>query len=204
MNLKSIILGLALVTATSTAALADHNTAPVASASASIKIGGSVTWGTDAKPVVIRDHRYPEYRDTSSNWNRRPRYEQPRIEISAPRVNAYGSTYMGGMQSARWGSSGKTSLPTRIENEREDFLFTGNTQRFSTLTLQAVAGSTSVAQVTIQFADHSTQVVRLDRALDSRNPVATIDLTGYRGRALSRVMVYGKSGYGAAYQLTVQ
>lgn len=201
MNLKPIILGLALVTATSSVALADHDTAPTASASASIKVGGSWSWGSD-QPVV-RDHRdYRVYRQTP-NWHR-PRYEEPRIAISAPRVNAYGSTYMGGMQSARWGSSAKTSLPTRIENEREDFLFTGNTQRFSALTLQAVAGSTSVAQVTIQFADHSTQVVRLDRALDARNPVVTIDLTGYRARALSRVMVYGKSGYGAAYQLTVQ
>ena len=112
MNLKSIILGLALVTATSSAALADHNTAPTASASASIKIGGSWNWGSD-QPVV-RDHRV--YRGTP-NWNR-PRYEEPRIAISAPRVNAYGSTYMGGMESARWGSSAKTSLPTRIENER--------------------------------------------------------------------------------------
>lgn len=200
MNLKSILVSFALVAATSTAALARPATF-VVEADASFTVG---------EPLV-RDHRDNGIRVRGESWirdHRRPgRWYTPRPEprpifldnTKMIRSNGYvWSEYTGPIYAAGY-SRGFSALTdaTQIGQTKQDFWLKGT--QANQIQLRAVAGSTFVTQVAIEFGPGSrTQVIQINR--DLRDGAITIDLEGHT-RSVSRVGVYGTSGQRSAYQL---
>jgi hypothetical protein len=201
MNLKALITSLVL--GSSSLAMA----APTATFSA----GASVSFGypSPSPAVIVRDHREPcSTHETTVPVNYRPVTIEP-IVYNNPqntRINATGSEYVGSMpfQTMRWFRAPEwvpVTEPTRIDNGRE-FFNLRNAGAFSRIQLFKNRGATFVKQVTIEtFNPYSgrieTQVVRIDRELTSS---FTIDLAGGR-RQINRVIVYGATAQGSAYQI---
>ena len=206
MNIKSILASLALVTATSTVAMADvrdHRTEYQPQPEVIVRDHRTETVVKPVvKPVVIQQpvvhYQYrinDRFRD--HDWNR---YEpaQPKLFISNPTINSYGGNYVG---SLAWSNGQFISQPTRIDNHREDFAI-GGTSRFNTVELVGAAGSSNVTQVTVEFADHSAQYIKLGQTLRAGQTI-TLDLQGHN-RMIQRVFVYGSTNSGAAYQLILK
>ena len=145
-------------------------------------------------PVVIRDHRPVAIEPIL--------YNNPHNT----RVIPTGSVYVGSMpfQTMRWFRAPEwvpVTEPTRIDNGRE-FFNLHRTGAFSKIQLFKNRGSSFIKQVTIETLNPftgriDTQVVKIDRELTSS---FTIDLVGGR-RQINRVIVYGATAQGSAYQI---
>jgi hypothetical protein len=72
---------------------------------------------------------------------------------------------------------------------------------FTTLELKNLSGKNDIKQMTIDFADGRSQVVRLDKTLDGRDPVLTVDLAGTHGRQIQRIVIAGQSTHAGSYEL---
>jgi len=209
MNLKALITSLVL--GSSSLAMA----APTATFSA----GASVSFGypSPSPAVIVRDHRMPTVRPAASDpcntnatvpVNYRPVTIEPIVynNPSNTRINATGSEYVGTMpfQTMRWFRAPEwvpVTEPTRIDNGREFFNLRA-AGSFSRIQLFKNRGATFVKQVTIETLNPytgriDTQVVKIDRELTSS---FTIDLAGGR-RQINRVIVYGSTAQGSAYQI---
>jgi hypothetical protein len=93
--------------------------------------------------------------------------------------------------------------PTRIvgSGHREIFHVGAYRGEFRALRLVALgSGSTNINNIKIEFADGTKQTLLVKQKLDRTNPTIAIDLAG-KYRSISRILVYGLSGDGAAYKL---
>lgn len=222
MNIKSIVTTLSVLSATSTAALAD--------ASFSVHAQGSVVIGTDNNDgPVVRDHRYqqpapapvvvvkparPHIRnDQDRIWVngdagigfRKPYprpVPQPELQIIMPRIDTrpntnvsyYEGSYFQTAQRPGWVA---LTQATRIETIRENFNL-ANSGLIDQLRLDSVRGSTSISMLRIVFADGTSQEITVNKTIDASTPSITMDLKG-RARQVSYINVYGKSSSGAAF-----
>ncbi|HEU0033284.1 MAG TPA: hypothetical protein VFQ53_21775 [Kofleriaceae bacterium] len=191
--------------------MADHTTP-----SATFSAEASWSLGYGDRPVV-RDHREPVVVQPAPIYTQpaRPIYSEPFYSPNNTRVTASGSTYIGAffqrpMTVARrpWFRAeplGWFNLTeaTRIDNEREFFNLRERSGGFHKLALKAVAGRTDIRQVAIEYRVNGrieTQKVQIHSHLDQHIPQLTINLAG-DSRDIQRIVVYGDSGRGAAYQL---
>ncbi len=120
----------------------------------------------------------------------------------APDASAYYGTYpiLDTSSTPGYRTWGAITEPTRIDRGRQFISDLPDLGRFDMLRLKNVAGTSHVTQVYIQFQNDQEQVVKLDTCLERGNPTIDIDLTG-SARQIKRVIVYGSSDRGAAYQL---
>ena len=177
MNLKALITSLVL-------------------GSSSLAMAQPVSFGfpSPSPTTIVRDHR--------------PVVIEP-IVYNNPhntRIFPSGSLYVGSMpfQTMRWFRAPEwvpVTEPTRIDNGREFFNLRG-AGSFSKIQLFKNRGATFVKRVTIETLDPYTgriehQVVQIDRELTSS---ITIDLAAGRSQ-ISRVIVYGSTAQGSAYQI---
>ncbi|MBA3542421.1 MAG: hypothetical protein H0T79_22585 [Deltaproteobacteria bacterium] len=215
MNIKSIITTLAIVTATSTAAIAK----PVR---VDFEAQATVSYGTPTAPVVrdhrydgpvVREHRYDYNRYNDGRYNdhrpmiitrpwRRPE-PQPQLVISQPQVNLVGnwSKYIGpiGTVSPRSGFS-ILSQPTRIETIRVGFDLSAS-GAIGAVKFQAAQGTTSIKTLGIVYGNGEQEFINVNQTIDMRNPMTfSIDLKG-RSRTVTLINVYGTSSAGSAFQL---
>ncbi|MEO8704328.1 MAG: hypothetical protein ABI867_30015 [Kofleriaceae bacterium] len=214
-NLKALIA--TLVIGSSSAAMAK----PVltVSGSASISIGSSSS-------VVVRDHRAPVPApiDPCATPAPAPIYTQPvayQPVITQPtwqgvfwnptntRITASSSTYLGtfGMAPVYIRAHDPVwfnlTAATRIDSGRELFNVKGNSGTFTKLQLKGLGGQTQVTHVALEFVINGRRVkqnVRLSTSLTRSNPSLTFNLA-HNSRQLDRVIVYGASGRGSAYQI---
>ena len=70
---------------------------------------------------------------------------------------------------------------------------------YSTVKLEAKAGSTFVDKVVITFGNGRSQTVELDRTLSARSPLV-IDLNGDK-RFITKIVVYGKGGLRSSFSV---
>jgi hypothetical protein len=216
MNIQSLITTFAIVSASSVA-----SAKPVVSFDASAT--ASWNYGPSAQPqapVIVRDHRELDDDDDyvttrtpgvdaridghfdgrfdgrfNHRWGR-PYQPAPMIITNARANPRYGSEYIGALSAT---SFGLITEPTRIVNEREDFILMGR-GALNTVQLRSVAGQSFINKVTIEFMDESAQVVPVNATLDRNNGAITIDVRG-RNRAIKRIFVYGQTANNSAYQL---
>ena len=209
MNLKALITSLVL----------GSSSLAMAQPTATFSAGASVSFGYPSPaPVIVRDHR-----TLDDDCDHRPvvakqpvyyRGYRPIVVTEPPvynnpqntRINATGSEYVGTMpfQTMRWFRAPEwvpVTEPTRIDNGRE-FFNLHRTGAFSKIQLFKNRGSSFIKQVTIETLNPftgriETQVVKIDRELTSS---FTIDLAGGR-RQINRVIVYGATAQGSAYQI---
>ena len=211
MNLNAIITSLVL----------GSSSLAMAQPTATFSAGASVSFGYPSPaPVIIRDHRTTDDDCTDNKVPvaaRQPIYYRgyrPVVVTEPPvynnpqntRINATGSEYVGSMpfQTMRWFRAPEwvpVTEPTRIDNGREFFNLRA-AGSFSKIQLFKNRGSSFIKQVTIETLNPytgriDTQVVKIDRELTSS---FTIDLAGGR-RQINRVIVYGATAQGSAYQI---
>jgi hypothetical protein len=214
MNLKALITSLVL----------GSSSLAMAQPTATFSAGASVSFGypSPSPAVIVRDHRFPTVQPAASdpcNTNtvtpvpayyrgQRPVAIEPVVynNPANTRINATGSEYVGTMpfQTMRWFRAPEwvpVTEPTRIDNGREFFNLRA-AGSFSKIQLFKNRGASFIKQVTIETLNPytgriDTQVVRIDRELTSS---FTIDLAGGR-RQINRVIVYGSTAQGSAYQI---
>jgi len=90
--------------------------------------------------------------------------------------------------------------PTRIDRGREFITIGKEHGRFTTVKLENVRGTSNITQVLINFANGTSQVVKLNQRLSAANPCIEINLDGNK-RAISGIVVYGASWSRSAYQI---
>ncbi|MCW5803231.1 MAG: hypothetical protein KIT31_12680 [Deltaproteobacteria bacterium] len=180
------------------------------SASASVSIG----YNTNSRPVVV-DHRRPAASHTAPvPWQQAPQDHCAPAPVLPPRpLQLFPTNVVSGTKASsyvgtkpflvknqnRYGWVEMTE-PTRIEVGRELFTFGAADGRFRKIQLVENAGSSFIQQVAIEFVDGGrTQVVKPNLTLLPNQPY-TIDLTG-DARQIKRIVVYGTTAYGSAYQI---
>jgi hypothetical protein len=202
-NIKALIASLALLGSSSVA---------MARPAASVSVGANASWsfGWSSDRNADRDHRHytppadPVYRpDTRYPVAQIPQPLPPQpviAECNNTRVGADTSSYIGtiGASNGRWFTA--LTEPTRIDAGREFFTLGADAGRFEALKLQAVRGSSYIQQVAVIFKNGRTQVIKVERALDGRNPTLMIDLDGNQ-REIGRIVVYGSTAPRSAYQI---
>ena len=199
----------ALVLASSTAAFAAPSV--VISGGASVKLGAGVT---------VRDYRSPATDDCGPAVVTTPVYHpvavraEPWFAPTNTRITSAGSVYTGSFGKGRlmvrrdaawyrpqaWFA---LTEATRIDSNREFFNIQQSAGYFTKLQLKNLGGRTEIKQVAIEFKTArglETQKVKLDSLMSASNPSLTINLA-HDGRYIQRVIVYGESGRGSAYQL---
>jgi hypothetical protein len=222
MSIKALIT--TLILGSSSAAMAK----PVVafSGSASVSLGTNAYVRDHRAPVVVRDHRHDDDCDDAPVVRPAPIYTQPVYQPVRPiyrepwfnptntRVTASGSTYLGAFgrgalglhrdhawhRPAMWFN---LTEATRIDSNREFFNLRQSGGSFSKIKLQNLGGRTEIRQVAIEYRTRrgiETQKVRLGMIMDRSNPSMTINLSG-DSRTIQRVIVYGESGRGSAYQI---
>ena len=200
MKIKTLVATLAVVAATSSVAFADSTV--------SFQAKASLNLGSPA--VVVRDHRTIETCDThyiapkpivtTAAWHQyRPIQPAPRPVFID---NTNGTLYTGSIGYVGHSNAMVAlSAPTRFEAGREDFIL--RQDGFDTLQLRGVSGWTFISKVTVDFQDGiRAQVVNVNRWVAAGQAI-TLDIKG-RDRFVKRVLVYGQSRPGSAYQLFAQ
>jgi hypothetical protein len=213
-KLKALITS--LVVASSSAAMAK----PIAvSGSASIHLGTTSS-------VVVRDHRTPVadpcgtpaprpvytqpiYQPVYQPVYSQPVYQEPFWSPTNTKISASSSTYLGTFGQAPVYIRAHAPVwfnlteATRVDGGRELFNLQGRGGTFSKLALKNLGGRTQIAQIAIEFrlgnGRVETQKVRFDQTL-SRSASLTVDLA-HSSRDINRIIVYGTSGRGSAYQI---
>lgn len=219
MNIKALIT--TLVLGSSSAALAK----PVVtfSGSASVSVGSNATVRDHRPAVVVRDHRaddgcsghpaLPVVTQPVYHPPQRPVVAEPFYEPANTRVTSSGSTYLGAFGKGtinlhrdhawyRPRTWFNLTEATRIDGGREFFNLRREGGFFQKIALQNLGGRTEIRQVAIEYRTARgsfTQKVRFDDVLAGRTSL-TIDLEG-DSRDIQRIIVYGDSGRGSAYQL---
>jgi len=196
MKIKALITTLAIL-GTSSVAMARPVTASVSA---------HASWSFGARPTVVRDRRAPRAVVIDPVRVQRPIYtDNNRLTDGA---SVYQGTYPAmNLQSSLQGEYLPArnawvaiTEPTRIDNGRQFISDLPNLGRFNALRLQNVTGASSIQQVYIQFQNGQEQIVKLDKCLDRFRSTIDINLTG-ESRQLKRVIVYGSTDRGSAYQL---
>jgi len=222
MNIKALIT--TLILGSSSAAMAKPVTF---SAGASMSLGYDTQPAVrDHRAPVAHDHANcdttpaPVYSRPEPVYTRpvRPVWQEPFFSPTNTQVAARSSTYIGSIGRAPANRFGRHtsyySAPvrawfnlteaTRIDSGREFFNILGKSGQLSQIRLQNLGGRSEIKQVAIEFdngdRNQRTQVVRFDTMLDRNNPTLTIDLDGGY-RTVKRIIVYGSTGRGAAYQI---
>lgn len=206
MNIKALITTLIL----------GSSSAAVASPTVTFSGGASVTFDSGTRverrnPVtVIHNHRMPHAatqpcHDEPVYKPVRPVYQEPWFNPSNTTVSGSGSVYVGSIGRAPqyvWNGPRawfNLTEATRIDSGREFFKIHGSAGQFGKLAIQNLGGRTEIAQIAIEFEGYGTQKVRFDRVLSGKQSL-TLDLA-HNSRLIKRVIVYGASGRGSAYQL---
>jgi hypothetical protein len=220
MNIKALI---------TTLILAGSSSVAMAKPAVSIKGSASVTIGSAPTTVVVRDHRAPAADCHATPAYTQPVYTQPVAQPYRPiyqepffnpqntTVGASGSVYVGSFGRAPAHSLHRTTNAygfaqprtwfhlteaTRIDSGREFFKLEGQAGLFNKLRLQNLGGRTDIIQVGIEYKSGSrtwVQKVVLNRTLTGR---AAFDINlESDSRAINRIIVYGTSGHGSAYQM---
>ena len=212
MNLKALIT--TFVLGSSSAAMAK----PVVisgQASASVSLGHNI-----GRPQpVVRDHRVIE--DDCDHpvaqpvvyTQPAPTYNDRSFSPNNTQVTASGSTYLGAfgrgglrLRDRAWNHPQawfNLSEATRIDHNREFFNLRQEGGRFTQIRLQNLGGRTEVSQIAIEFVRNGvskTQKIRLNTTLGRNDATLAIALAG-DSRDIQRIIVYGESGRGAAYQI---
>ena len=147
----------------------------------------------------------------------RPIYNEPFYTPTNTRLSGDSSSYTGRIgrtspMAQRWNHVASfrrqtwvnLTEPTRIDNGRQFFTIGAESGRFSKIMLQNVSGWSELLQVKIELnlanGQKQWQTVSLDRSLDRNNPMIAINLDGGL-RSINRIVVYGSTGNGAAYQI---
>jgi hypothetical protein len=211
MNIKALIT--TLVLGSSSVAMAK----PAFSAEASVSLGYSTA-------PVVRDHRARAVDDDCATpppvYTRpviyQPPIREPFFNITNTTVGRRSSTYIGSLgtvSNVRFNHEVTWNRPqswinlteaTRIDSNRELFNLRGEHGLINKLQLKSLGGSSQIKQVAIEMWNAQgrleTQVVRFDTQLDRRNPSLTIDLDG-SFRKVQRIIVYGATSHGGAYEI---
>jgi hypothetical protein len=190
----------------------------VALAKPVVVISGSaqVTLGTKVRDV--RDHRAPDCHDPA------PVYTPPVVlkpvrplPIHQPWFNPQ-NTIVGTENSVYTGSIGRSAyLPnaylsrpaqwfqlteaTRIDSGREFFKIAGDAGFFKKLHLKNLGGRTEITMVGLEFKQNGrtyVQKVQYNGLLSSSGLTINLERDS---RTLNRIIVYGTSGRGSAYQM---
>ena len=198
MNLKALITSLVL----GSSSLAMAQPTATFSADASFSFG----YRTPAPTVIVRDHRMPTANEPCETT---PVYQGYRPVVDQgphnTRVGADISEYVGTQPflSMRWFAKPAwipLTEPTRIDSGREVIHVGTQAGALRSLRLQNTFGSSYIRMIGIEFVDGGrTQVVQVNRVING-NGSLTIDLDG-RYRQVKRVIVYGSTAEGSAYQL---
>jgi hypothetical protein len=222
MNIKALI---------TTLVLAGSSSVAMAKPAVTIKGSASVSIGSAPTTVVVRDHRAPaaDCHDTPVHTQPvytqpvpvaqpyRPIYQEPFFNPQNTVMGSDSSTYIGTFGRAPAHNLHRTTNAygfaqpntwfqlteaTRIDRSREFFKLQGQGGFFTKVRLQNLGGRTDVVQVTIEYKSGSRtwfQKVAIDRALTGR---AAFDIhLESDSRNVNRIIVYGASGHGSAYQL---
>lgn len=227
MNIKSILASVALLTTTTTAAMADVRV--TGSVSGQVTVRGQVGSGVtvrdhrdhDDRDDDVRDHRLtmpppvsvtlPKARDhriAERDWDRvavrewnheSERPAEPKLVISNPRINQTNSDYVGTLSAT---AGALFTQPTRIANQSEEFWIGAPQGRFNTVELDNITGTTAVTKILVGFADGSYQSIFPKTQVVGRSTLA-FDLAG-QNRAVARVIVYGSTSSNGAYQLALK
>lgn len=198
MNLKTLITSLTLALGTSSAAIAN----PV------LSFSGKATVSVGSGPIV-RDHRVADDcgdAPISPPVYHQPVWHEPFFRPTNTRVSADASVYTGafgrGVMTLRARGWFQLTEATRIDGGREFFNLKQEGGMFSKLALKNLGGKTEITQVAIEYKQDGrvyVQKVRFDALLSGQTSL-TINLD-HDSRAIQRVIVYGASGNGSAYQL---
>jgi hypothetical protein len=190
----------------------------------------SLGYSTPPTRVVVRDHRHPAPVDPCATPAPAPIYTTPvyyRPVVTQPvwhepffnptntKIGVDSSTYVGSIgqaPAARWNGRGWIRMQTwtnlteatRIDSGREFIKIGAQAGQFSKIQIKNLGGATTVTQIGIEMfnADGSKQmqVVKFGSHLSRTNPTLTVDLDG-NYRSINRIIVYGTSGRGSAYQI---
>lgn len=88
----------------------------------------------------------------------------------------------------------------RLERGRDVFDFGYSGERFAQLRLQNQTGRTVVRTIEIVFANGERQLVHVNQILEGNHAMVNIDIDG-NTRRIARIIVDGRSGRAASYQL---
>ncbi|MCX5745370.1 MAG: hypothetical protein NT062_23070 [Proteobacteria bacterium] len=132
----------------------------------------------------------------------RPRVTQPPRQVSHPRIDraAQFSVYEGWIGRVQGHGDVVLTQPTHILIGREHFDVT-NAGRISSITLEAVAGSTSITVVGVGYVNGTSEQFQVNQRIDARrNAAVTLDVRG-RSRQILWINVNGESGGRSSYRL---
>jgi hypothetical protein len=196
MSLKSFVTTLALL-GSSTAALAQP--AFTASAQGGVTVSAGYAYQGDFSNQRtndwpwIRDHRQPVAQ---------PMPPTPIVntdDCANVRIGNKASAYTGPVgQVMPGGGWSALTQPTKIGRGAEQINVGADKGRFRSLELVSNGGDTYLSQVVIGFSNGQYMHVPVNRSL---NQPLTINLGGYRGRAIDRIIVEGTSGFRARYSV---
>jgi hypothetical protein len=220
MNIKALI---------TTLILAGSSSVAMAKPAVSIKGSASVTIGSAPTTVVVRDHRAPAADCHATPAYTQPVYTQPVAQPYRPiyqepffnpqntTVGASGSVYVGSFGRAPAHSLHRTTNAygfaqprtwfhlteaTRIDSGREFFKLEGQGGLFTQLRLHNLGGQTDIRQVAIEYKLSNGRVVTQKVRIDQLTGRAAFDINlESDSRAINRIIVYGTSGHGSAYQM---
>jgi hypothetical protein len=179
------------------------------SASGSVLVEAS--WGrpatVDCGRPSVRDHRAPVYVPPA------PVKPAP-IVVWNPtntRLGGDSSVYIGSKPfmldrihgGAQWRPSGWVQMtePTRIDNGREFFTFGAEAGMFSQIQLLETHGTSFIQQVVIEYVGGGrVQKHELGGITLTKGQAISIDLAGHY-RQINRIVVYGSTARGSAYQI---
>lgn len=103
-------------------------------------------------------------------------------------------------QHTRW-TLLETARPSRFGRQVIDV---HSRARFTKLKLEATRGVAMIDKVMITFANGRTQVVNLDKRLMGygASSFTVIDLDGFNGRQISKIVILSKSGMRSSYSIS--
>ena len=214
MNIKALIT--TLILGSSSAAMAKPVVTFSGSASVSVGSDSTVRDHRSARPIV-RDHRDLDCHDpivAPAPVKYQPVRPLPPRELWFAPTN----TEIGGSGSLYIGSFGRSTVSphhrylrapswfqlteaTRIDSGREFFKLKGQGGYFTKLHLKNLGGRTDIAQVGIEYKVNGrvfTQKVVFGGLLTSAGLTINLD---HDSRTITRIVVYGESGRGSAYQM---
>lgn len=199
---KSLIVASALVLASSSVAMAD---------SFSFGAKASVSFGTPAQRVIVRDHRTnPVYTRPISVPSRYPHEYQPAYPTPIPanldcrnwdptvdttdacNIYATGYTYAPQMRGP-WQLLGVRESAVPVGQ----FITVADGRVFGQLKIRAEMGAPVITKIAVSFLDGSTQVTNLGGQMD-RGTTRTINL---RHRAVNQVVIYTANGSRGTYSI---
>lgn len=221
MNLKALITSLSIALGTSSAAMATPVISFSGHATVSVSTGPIVRdhrtsddCGTPTAPVAQPAYR-PVYQQPvyQQPVYQQPVWHEPYFNPTNTQVSASASVYNGtfgrGAVTNHYATAAfrprtwfQLTEATRIDGGREFFNLRQQAGLFSKLALKNLGGRTEIIQVAIEYKSAGrvyVQKVKLDAQLTGQMSI-TINLAR-DSRTIQRVIVYGASGRGSAYQL---